>query len=347
MVDLITDRQLTEVNDLLDRGDKNGSVDKIKNILILFFQNVQEEQGPWSYMGDTLGKNLQDTVERIRNECPDECNASGVEVLQFKLGDRVYGYNLDESGVLFLLGPSLGPGNLIIDHLNDHYREGGALNEAITNVYGSPAWLKGANDLKKGESSLIKEYLDFYQKMPKLSSLPRKEVNDDLDQETGILMINRACKAGILKTVLAGNIIHFNLDHFISDSRFSERAIMKGDKKGESIPGFYTVKELRFIKRLHDFDPNLSRHIKFYQNGAETPAPWVTNPKDWEAYQRKGTQGLETTLDAIKKDQTPSVVGKLSSVAGIAERVASEAITMALANASEATEQNSSRRDLS
>ncbi len=345
---MVTDAQLAEVNQLIDNGEKTRAVQAITSLLALFFRDVQENQGPWNYMGTPLGEAFQSTLARVRDECPDECNASSVEVLRFQLGDRVYGYNLDESAVLFLLGQSLGAGNLIIDHVNDHYREGGELDETTQNPYG-PAWVDSPTLSTDEQNDLIKSYLDFYKRVPKLSEVPQETVTGSTDRKLATLMINRACKSGILKTVLSGHTVHFNLDHFISDPSFSERAITKGEKTAQgSVPAFFTVKELRFIKRLHDLDPDLGRHVKFYQDGSEVPAPWVTNAASWERYQRsKTSHGLENTLKEIKKSKVQEVVSKFNSIASVVSMVASEAVSAAIENVRARTDDNSSGGSLS
>lgn len=336
----ITTSQLDNINNLLNAGDKSAAVSAIIPVIESYFADVQIDGGPWGYLSDQIGARLQETLTRIRRECPDECKVSDVEVLRFQLGDRVYGYNLDESAILFALSPSIGAGNLIIDHLNDHYRAGSqSIDKQTSNAYG-PAWVESP-EISEKQQNIVQSYTEFYDTHPKLAAISREPVTDSTEKKKATTMINRACKAGILKTVLDGNTVHFNLDHFISDKSFAERSITKGEKTAQgSVPGFFTVKELRFIKRLGEVDPELGKRVIFYQNGKQVEPPWKKNPESWQRYQRNPTtKGLEATLTALDK-HSRSGTGDAVKQAAVNAFEAVSVATKAVAVASDLAEKN-------
>ncbi|KTD25729.1 type III secretion protein GogB [Legionella lansingensis] len=296
---LVTENNLNKVTLLLDAGKKQEAVNEIKPIIFDFFTDVQNASGAWEYSGTQVGEKLQALLNRIRSECPAECQVSDLEVLRFQVGDRVYGYNIDESAILFALSPFLGEGNLIIDHLNDHYRIQSSTLSSEESLYGYKIW--HGSDVSSGlQEHLVEGYVEFYQEVPKLAPLPRYEISvKDMSQITkeNITMIDRACKAGILKTLLDGKTVHFNVDQYLHNPDFISQAPAKKDKTSGG-PGFYTAKELRFVKRLTDTYPELAKNIKFYDKGVEVQPPWITHSAQWLQYKSKG-HGVQETIAAI------------------------------------------------
>ena len=333
----ITKAQLDQVETLLTRGEKADAVSEMGKIISHYFADVlntgdayeyalseDEDKSSASY---DIGNKFRTLLAKVRHECPDECKASTCELLNFQHGDRIYGFNRDESAILYALGASLGEGNLVIDHVNDTFREGGVIDPTRSCAYGTRAWKDDADMPIIVQERLVTEYSDFYKVVPKLAELPQKAVTDSTDKDIGIKMINRACKAGILKTLLDGSTVHFNIDHVMSKPEVHEMAITKGEKASVAeLEGFFTIKELRFVKRLDEIRPDLGEKVQFYQKGNRVDAPWVQNPMLWGRYKRSETsKGLETTLQKIagaKADSKRQLVVAVSEVvAAVSTRV--------------------------
>jgi hypothetical protein len=228
------------------------------------------------------------------------------------MGDRVYGYNEDQKTTITTLAPYLGVGNLIIDDVNNHYRSNEEKLPGFS-LADKAIW----NALPNNEQQkLIDSYVQCYLAMPKLASLPRYNIGEaplvvpneeGLESEEEVKMISGACKAGILKTVLDGNTVHFNVDQYTKNPEFINQPPEKLDKKtGGEIQGFYTAKELRYAKRLVDFYPELASNIKFYERGKQVEAPWVSKSQEWGAYSPKSKVNIENTMKALSSSTTVS-----------------------------------------
>lgn len=292
---------LEKIEALLDEGKKQEAVLSMSSLLDLYLTEAQEDKGPWEYLGTRVGTFLQETIQRVKNECPEECEASDYEILRFKLGDRVYGYNIDDSALLFALSPYFGQGNLIIDNINNQYRlKSSSISTEDQGLYQYKIWKEDRSLSMKEQQEILDSYVQFYQEVPKLASLPRYEVSEISPE--GIKMINRGCKFGILKTILDGGTIHFNVDSYLHDPKFIDQAPGKTEKIDIS-EGFYTAKELRFAKRIYDHYPELAKNIKFYDKGKEIPPPWLIKTAEWSAYLSKG-QSLKDSMLSISESKT-------------------------------------------
>ncbi len=333
----ITNKQLEYVETLLTVGSKEDAIKTIESLITQYFSDILQAGDAYEYAlsededksspSYDIGNKLRNLLDRIRQECPDECSASSCELLNFQPGDRVYGFNRDESAVLYALGPSIGEGNLVIDHVNDTFREGGVIDPRRSSTYGMCAWKDDADLPIQKQAEVVKDYSEFYKAVPKLAELPQQAVNLSTDQDQAVKMINRACKAGILKTVLDGSTVHFNIDTILSDLKYQEMAIDKGEKTAKAlIETFYTVKELRFVKRLVELRPDFGERIQFYQKGHKVPAPWVQFPELWARYKRSETsKSLETTLEAIAAAQM-NLKRQLVVAAAEVDKVVSDSI---------------------
>ena len=307
----ITKAQLDQVETLLTRGEKADAVSEMGKIISHYFADVlntgdayeyalseDEDKSSASY---DIGNKFRTLLAKVRHECPDECKASTCELLNFQHGDRIYGFNRDESAVLYALGASVGEGNLVIDHVNDTFREGGVIDPTRSSAYSDHAWKDDADMPINEQKRVVNEYSQFYKALPKLAELPQKAVNVSIAKDLGVKMINRACKAGILKTVLDGATVHFNIDIFFSKPMVHEMAVTKGEKTtADEIEAFFTMKELRFVKRLVEIRPELGERVQFYQKGHKVDAPWVQYPVLWERYKRnENSKSLESILQTI------------------------------------------------
>ncbi|HHR6132380.1 TPA: hypothetical protein ACS72K_004051, partial [Providencia alcalifaciens] len=117
------------------------------------------------------------------------------------------------------------------------------------------------------------------------------------------LLWKRGSKLGVEITASgAGNKIHFILDQLDL-----EQVVTKAGKNGQSV----TASELRYIYRNRE---RLAGRIHFYQDGVETDAPWVANPKLWSDYSPKTEDSRELSSHITGKSQRKGLIQRFTKI---------------------------------
>lgn len=266
-------RDLDEIHRDILNNNLGEVKHKLEDIIRDYFCECRKNDGCYIFDNDNTKALFISAIAEFKNKWPNE--QSEYELLAFNAGDRIYGLTKSELPVIMVLGKLFGEGQLIIDYVNDSYREQ-KLPSALSTQYGASGlkWLSENNN-----DAIVLAYYQHYQRTPKLKDMYRRPVTGADPQPSEI---NRACKAGILHTIMQGGTIHFNLDDLDLIA-----AVDKHDKGSKPTEGFFTFKELRYIYRLFLVEPGYLQKIKFYENGKATVPPWTKNPEIWAKYNPK------------------------------------------------------------
>jgi hypothetical protein len=281
-----------KIDDGIDVSEINKDLSKITSVVV--------QRGVFDVQDLS---ELATLVGRVRQLNTSSSERNDSLFLNFKRGDRLYGRSTENGTLpyLHLLGPHLGEGEIIMDHVNDLFRFQRPVQDIPdVGISGSPHFVD-----KTEYARTSKEYATFFKNYPSISKL---DIDRDKDSND---MINRCCKAGILCTLLRGHKVHFALNGLdIEASR------TKADKTGgASVPGYFTNKELRFIYRLCKRHPNFRQNFSFWKDDKEVQAPWETNSAEWSKYKPK-----EVNFRVSMEKYCPSWTrryGKVAIIAGI------------------------------
>ncbi|MES2532456.1 MAG: hypothetical protein V4636_15565 [Pseudomonadota bacterium] len=110
-------------------------------------------------------------------------------------------------------------------------------------------------------------------------------------------------KAALARVLLPQNqnmVIHFALDGLDIQTVVDKRTLTPaGDEAHGKSP---TSRELRSAYRLHLlFGEAFDSRIKYYQDGKEVPAPWISRPEQWQAYKPKLADRFEPLLSSMQQ----------------------------------------------
>ena len=228
------------------------------NPYLLFITRVRNE---WDEMSN---EECTDFITHLRSQQIDSI------FTQFSEGDRLFGFNGGTVPyvILFYKAKLLDPYSMLIDPLYNTFLK---LNPDVLGL--------DIFDHNKFKASCIK-YHEFYRANIKLEALLKQDLSDRAKFANACI---RLCKLGMLKTLQQGNKIYFVLDGLSM-----EDIITKADKRTSNTPiGYYTNKEVRYCYRLAKAAPNLSKGISFWKDDKRVPAPWVSNPEQWDRYKPK------------------------------------------------------------
>ncbi|MCC0672505.1 sugar-binding protein [Clostridioides sp. ES-S-0145-01] len=203
----------------------------------------------------------------------------------FERDDLLYGLHESRSKDIYMNevraanGRSrLGVGPIVVDNMNNLF-----LGVQRGETYGQG---KVAINGMTIRTPIVSRFMAFLEHNFLGSKLPRDSSPSSIKRR-----IISGCKAGMLFTVASGKTIRFVLDGL------NIRSICYNTHEKRS----YTERELRFIYKRRN-DANFMQNIKFYKEGREVEAPWISNSKWWNTwYESKTVKGYGKILSTLEK----------------------------------------------
>jgi hypothetical protein len=162
--------------------------------------------------------------------------------------------------------------------------------------FGKGAWHgpDGEQVLTKDQRKALKSFFDSISDSKySIKATAKAYDKGHLAHKTDLLpmiLIRRACKFGLEYAIMERAVtVHFVLDYFDRGSKTlhamdMQSVVDKTIRKGDLSPPI-TTSELRCCYRNKDTWMPTGR-LKFYSNLQEVPAPWITDPGMWAAYDK-------------------------------------------------------------